>query len=42
MLGRSKALRLSVPLSKLDQKLVDLVSLASTLATRYAINRSIF
>ncbi len=41
MLGRSKSLRLFVPLSKLDQKLIDVVSLASTLATRYALNRDI-
>jgi hypothetical protein len=41
MLGRSKSLKLFVPLSKLDQKLIDVVSLASTLATRYAINRSL-
>ncbi len=41
MLSRSKSLRLFVPLSKLDQKLIDVVSLASTLATRYAVRRSI-
>ncbi len=41
MLSRAKALRLYIPLSKLDQKLIDVVALASTLAARYAISRSI-
>ena len=41
LLARSRALRLYVPLSKLDPKLIDIVCLASSLATRYAVNRSL-
>jgi hypothetical protein len=41
LLVRARALRLYIPLSKLNPKLIDVASLASTLATRYAINRSI-
>jgi len=41
LLTRSRALRLFIPLSKLDPKLIDVVCLASTLATRYALKRSL-
>ena len=41
LLVRARALRLYIPLSKLDPKLIDIVCLASTLATRYAVNRSL-
>ena len=41
LLARSRALRLYVPLSKLDPRLIDIVCLASSLATRYAVNRSL-
>jgi hypothetical protein len=41
MLARSKAMHLCVPLSMLDKKLIDVVSLASTLAANFSINRTI-
>jgi hypothetical protein len=41
MLARSKAMHLSVPLAMLDKKLIDVVSLASTLAANFALNRTV-
>jgi hypothetical protein len=38
MQERSKALQLSVPISLMDKKLIDIVSLASTLATHFAVD----
>ncbi|MFO7732878.1 MAG: putative zinc-binding metallopeptidase [Candidatus Aminicenantes bacterium] len=41
LLTRARALRLYIPLSKLDPKLIDVVCLASALATRYSVNRKL-
>jgi hypothetical protein len=42
MQARSKALHLHVPLSMMDKCLIDVVCLASTLATRFASKGNIF